>query len=149
MSQGWDRTETRNSTQEFRVYPTEALQIEVWSGNRPPGLNKVRLSQTPIACGSKQEGQAQLNAQFLHPERPLNDMKCLGDVVVGNIVFRWFPEISVPMELKVTAVTANRIICRDWEFDRQTGAEIDEFLGWGPTRSGTYIRTTPFRPEFN
>jgi hypothetical protein len=76
-------------------------------------------------------------------------MKTLRDVVVGDTVFRWFPEIIVPMELKVTAVTANRIICNDWEFDRQNGAEIDEFLGWGPTHSGTFIGATPIRPEFN
>jgi hypothetical protein len=53
------------------------------------------------------------------------------------------------MELEVTALTSERIICSDWQFDRQTGAEIDEGLGWGPTRSGTYIRATPIRPEFN
>jgi hypothetical protein len=35
------------------------------------------------------------------------------------------------MELTVTAVTSNRIMCGDWEFDLLTGAEIDEFLGWG------------------
>lgn len=58
-------------------------------------------------------------------------MKCLCDVVVGDTVFRWFPEISLPMELTVTAVTSNRIMCGDWEFDLLTGAEIDEFLGWG------------------
>jgi hypothetical protein len=76
-------------------------------------------------------------------------MKTLHDVVVGDSVFRWFPEIYAPMELKVTAVTADRIICAGWQFDRETGAEIDEFLGWGPTGSGTYIGATPTRPEFN
>lgn len=76
-------------------------------------------------------------------------MKTLREVVVGDTVFRWFPSIVTPMELKVTAVTADRIICGDWQFDRQTGAEIDEGLGWGPTCSGTYIRATSIRPEFN
>jgi len=75
-------------------------------------------------------------------------MKTLRDIVAGDIVFRWFPEITVPMELKVTAVSANQIICYDWVFDRKTGAEIDEFLGWGPTHSGTFICATPARPEF-
>ena len=31
----------------------------------------------------------------------------------------------------MTQLTADRIICGGWEFDRQTGAEIDEDLGWG------------------
>ena len=35
------------------------------------------------------------------------------------------------MRLKVTQLTADRIICGGWEFDRQSGAEIDEDLGWG------------------
>jgi hypothetical protein len=69
--------------------------------------------------------------------------------MADDTVFRWFPGISVPMELKVTVVTSNRILCGDWEFDRQTGAEIDEFLGWGPAGSGTYISATAIRPEFN
>ena len=37
------------------------------------------------------------------------------------------------MRLKVTQLTADRIICGAWEFDRQTGAEIDEDLGSGPS----------------
>jgi len=37
------------------------------------------------------------------------------------------------MRLKVTQLTADRIICGAWEFDRRTGAEIDEYLGWGPS----------------
>lgn len=76
-------------------------------------------------------------------------MKNLRDVIVGDTVFRWFPGINAPMELKVTARNENRIICGGRVFDRVTGAENDEFLGWGPARSGTYIRATPIRPEFN
>jgi hypothetical protein len=34
--------------------------------------------------------------------------------------------------LKVTQLTADRIICGGWEFDRRTGVEIDEYFGWGP-----------------
>jgi hypothetical protein len=32
------------------------------------------------------------------------------------------------MKLTVTAVTPERIICGDWEFDPITGAEIDEYI---------------------
>lgn len=39
---------------------------------------------------------------------------------------------SIPMKLKVTEITEDRIICGGWEFDKKTGAEIDDDLGWGP-----------------
>ena len=43
------------------------------------------------------------------------------------------------MRLKVTQLTAYRIICGGWEFDRQTGAEIDEDLGWGRVGSPVHF----------
>lgn len=77
-------------------------------------------------------------------------MKTLNDVVAGDLVFRWLGGIAEPMQLKVAAVTYDRIICvGGWEFDKKTGAEIDAFLGWGTTRTGSYIRATRIRPEFN
>lgn len=75
--------------------------------------------------------------------------KTLSDVVVGDTVYRWFAGLSSPMQLRVTAVTPDRIVCGSWEFDRQTGAEIDEDLGWGPTWTGSFIRAIPFKPENN
>jgi len=43
---------------------------------------------------------------------------------------------GITMTLKVTKVTEDRIYCGEpgvgWCFDRATGAEIDEELGWGP-----------------
>jgi hypothetical protein len=44
------------------------------------------------------------------------------------------------MRLKVSEVTRDRVICGAWEFDRRTGAEIDEELGWGPQGTGSWIR---------
>jgi hypothetical protein len=58
--------------------------------------------------------------------------KKLAETAVGDFVLRWFVGIPKPMRLKVTQLTADRIICGAWEFDRRTGAEIDEDLGWGP-----------------
>ena len=58
--------------------------------------------------------------------------KKLAEIAVGDFVLRWFVGIPKPMRLKVTQITADRIICGAWEFDRQSGAEIDEDLGWGP-----------------
>ena len=43
------------------------------------------------------------------------------------------------MELKVTKVDDKLIHCGDWTFDRVTGAEVDEDLGWGPTATGSVL----------
>ncbi len=60
---------------------------------------------------------------------------------VGQVAKRYLAGIVKPMELKVTEVTPSRIICGPWEFDKLTGAEIDEDLCWGPlTGTGSYIR---------
>ncbi len=66
--------------------------------------------------------------------------KSLKDLQVGDKVTRWLAG-SIPMPLKVTAVTETIIECADWTFDRATGAEIDDFLGWGPPpkMTGSYI----------
>lgn len=39
---------------------------------------------------------------------------------------------ELEMELEITKLTEDKIICGDWEFCRHTGAEIDDLLGWGP-----------------
>lgn len=46
------------------------------------------------------------------------------------------------MWLTVTEVTESRIFCNRWEFDRETGAEVDHELGWGPEygKSGSFLR---------
>jgi len=59
---------------------------------------------------------------------------------VGDIVSRYLSTIPTPMKLVITQITENRIICGDWEFDRVTGGEIDEYLHWdGKTRTGSVI----------
>lgn len=35
------------------------------------------------------------------------------------------------MKLQITEVTDKLIVCGPWMFDRATGAEVDEDLGWG------------------
>ena len=71
--------------------------------------------------------------------------KRLAEIAVGHFVSRWLGDAPIPMRLKVTEVTADRIICAGgWEFDRQTGAEIDEELGWVPGRvTGSFIESEP------
>jgi hypothetical protein len=64
----------------------------------------------------------------------------MNDVKVGDTARRMLAGV-VPMQLKVTEVTDTEIVCGDWRFDRATGAEIDEGLGWGPPPliTGSYI----------
>ncbi len=75
--------------------------------------------------------------------------KTLFDVRVGDTVFRFLGSIEGPLPLQVTAVTEERIICGDWQFDKRTGAEIDEFLGWGPDLTGSYILAVPCQVQNN
>jgi len=57
-------------------------------------------------------------------------------VKVGDVVTRYLAG-SLKLILTVTEVTHDKIICGDWEFDRTTGAEIDDVLDWGPPPKGT------------
>ena len=71
--------------------------------------------------------------------------KRLSEIVAGDFVLRRFGGVPKPLRLKVTEVTADRVICAGgWEFDRQSGVEIDEDLGWGPgTVTGSFIEPEP------
>lgn len=55
---------------------------------------------------------------------------------VGDTVTRMLAGV-VPMPLKVTELTETLIVCGAYTFDRATGAEIDEELGWGPAYGQT------------
>jgi len=59
---------------------------------------------------------------------------------VGDKVIRMLAG-SIPMPLAVTEVKEDRYVCAMWEFDKTTGAEIDEDLRWGPPplSTGSYI----------
>lgn len=61
----------------------------------------------------------------------------------GAWVTRYFEDKDIGvMRLQVTAVTPTIVVCGDWVFCAQTGAEIDSFLGWGPDFgvTGSHIR---------
>lgn len=45
-------------------------------------------------------------------------------IKTGDVVTRMLAGV-IPMKLKVTEVTDDKIICSLWEFDRKTGIEID------------------------
>lgn len=49
---------------------------------------------------------------------------------------------QIAMPLKVTKVDETCIYCGDWKFDRETGMEIDDMLGWTKSSSGSYLQTT-------
>lgn len=74
------------------------------------------------------------------------------DVKVGDVVVRLLAGV-VPMKLRVTEVTDDRILCgispsdneplagEPWAFDRKTGIEEDERFGWGVKygATGSYL----------
>ena len=70
------------------------------------------------------------------------------EIKVGDMVTRWLAG-TIEMQLRVSAITDDRIICGEWEFDKATGAEIDEFMNWGPPpkypMTGSFIK----RPGVN
>ncbi len=76
-------------------------------------------------------GEPELKRMMHELERgePEMILKTLFDVAVGDTVFRFFGGNAAPMLLRVTVVTETRIICGEWQFDKETGAEIDDFLG--------------------
>jgi hypothetical protein len=61
------------------------------------------------------------------------------DIKPGDTVIRILGVL--PMPLEVTEVDDTLIHCGPWTFDRQTGAEVDHGLGWGPQYgvTGTYL----------
>lgn len=74
---------------------------------------------------------------------PLQDFS---HVKVGDVVERLLAGI-IPMNLEVTKVDDTLIYCATpagndaWTFDRKTGIEVDEELGFGPDKgiSGSYL----------
>jgi len=60
---------------------------------------------------------------------------------VGDVITRMLAG-KVPHELKITELTDTLITCGPWTFDRASGAEIDEFLNWGPPPkiTGSFIK---------
>ena len=50
------------------------------------------------------------------------------------------------MRLFVSEVTPEFIKCGDWKFDRCTGYEVDELIGWGVGDSGSILIAAE-RPE--
>ena len=64
------------------------------------------------------------------------------DVKIGDTVQRNM--CGAIMELIVTEVTDIVIKCGDWQFNRETGGEIDEDLEWdGVNRFGSFIGKQP------
>jgi hypothetical protein len=64
----------------------------------------------------------------------------ISSVKVGDAVERFMGSDELLMKLKVTAVTENTIVCGAWTFDKATGGEIDEDLGWDGFNTGSLIR---------
>ncbi len=67
---------------------------------------------------------------------------------VGDVVVRMLAG-TLPIKLQVSDITDQLIVCSAWQFDRATGAEIDEELGWGPPplMTGSYIDPSQTEPD--
>lgn len=48
-------------------------------------------------------------------------------LAVGDTVDRYISGV-IPMRLKVTEVTEERITCGAWDFDPKTGCELDDYI---------------------
>mgnify|MGYP001576008359 FL=1 len=57
---------------------------------------------------------------------------------VGDVVTRYVGGLPM-MDLEVTAISGLFVHCGDWTFDKKTGAEMDEGMGWGPLGTGSYL----------
>jgi hypothetical protein len=79
-----------------------------------------------------------LNVKRLPKEVEINS-NSLVSVVAADKVTRWLCG-TIPMTLTVEKVTSEQIICGGgWEFDRVTGAKMDDELVWGNERTGSFI----------
>lgn len=65
----------------------------------------------------------------------------MSNLKVGDKVIRMLAG-TIPMELKVTDIIGDLIVCGWWQFDAKTGAEIDADLSWGPPplSTGSYLK---------
>jgi hypothetical protein len=57
---------------------------------------------------------------------------------IGDTVIRKFHG-GYSMKLKIINIDENFIYCGPWKFDKKTGAEIDEELGWNNKGTGSFI----------
>jgi hypothetical protein len=68
-------------------------------------------------------------------------------VTVNDTVMRCLAGCLPAMPLRVTMVDDNFIHCGPWKFSRETGAEIDEEIGWGLTDENGDIVTGSYLME--
>lgn len=77
---------------------------------------------------------------FINMRNQEEYQKKLQELKVGDSVTRMLSGL-IPMPLKVTSINDNIITCGAWEFNRLTGAEIDDDLGWdGVSKTGSYLK---------
>lgn len=52
------------------------------------------------------------------------------NVKIGDVLTREIANI-IRVDVKVTGVTDQHVICGEWIFDKETGMEEDPEIGWG------------------
>lgn len=77
-----------------------------------------------------------MSSVSITPER----IAWLKSIKAGDQVVRLLAG-EIPMTLRVTDVTDDIIACGSWTFNRATGGEIDEDLGWdGVSATGSFLK---------
>ena len=69
-------------------------------------------------------------------------------IKVGDTVTRMVAGGIPMMQLKVSEIDDRFIHCGSWKFDKRTGAEVDEELGWGTSKDGT-VHTGTYLKEMH
>jgi hypothetical protein len=84
----------------------------------------------------------------------MTKIKRLSDVKVGDIVHRYLAgKIHMPMRVTkmdddlIYATAIEPPVNAEWEFDKKTGAEVDEELNFGPPpkMTGSFITAEPWK----
>lgn len=79
--------------------------------------------------------------QFSEPKTMPVNKEFLDSLKVGDIVTRMLAGV-VAINLRVTALDDKLITCGAWTFNRATGGEVDEYLGWdGVGHTGSMLTT--------
>jgi len=113
----------------IQTFAGNKFEARKWLETCSPAL----AGQRPYAVALQIGGEREVLRELTRIARGMNPRNRLGAIKRGDTVVRWLA--GAPMELRVTDVTAHRIICGSWEFCRRSGTEIAEGSGSGRTRS--------------
>jgi hypothetical protein len=146
---GWRRRSTtlasgvlRSEEGRLRLWPRVRIGERCLMVGEPfnPPFDRLVVTSTVVAILEESDG---LEARPRRELDALSPWPSFRHVRPGDRVTRLLG--GAPMELVVSAVDEEFIRCgppdTGWKFDRDTGMEVDEVIGWGPQFgvSGSYL----------